>query len=367
MPGNVREWCWNLSTLGRCIRGGAWNNNPYMFYITSQASPFDRAEENGFRCALYLNEDSIPKETFDKVEVNLSPDIDVEAANQFTEEEFERLKSIYYEYDRIDLETRVVSVTENEKGWVLEKVNFKTAYDNERMDCYLFLPTNTQPPYQSVIYGHSANALYQENSDNLEDFFEYKAFLEFIVENGRAVVFPIIKGTYGQRPDTPTNPPAGSHQKTTHLTRKIKDYRRCLDFLETRDDFNKETIAFYGMSWGPRLGTFLSAVDSRIKVNIFYAGGIEIYEETRPEVNMIYFLTQVKIPTLMINGKYDAIFPVGNITAMFKLLGTPDNDKNLVLFDSDHLAPVEGVMSETLAWLDLHFGQVDRSLEIRRL
>jgi dienelactone hydrolase len=316
---------------------------------------------------VYLNQDSIPDKAFAKVDVNSAPDINIEIVNEITEDQFEWFKTSYYEYDRVDLQSKLISSTENKKGWILEKVEFTTAYDNERMVCYLFLPTNSVPPYQSVVYGHSSNALYQENSDNIEQYFEFKAFLEFLVQNGRAVVFPIIKGTFGQRPDSPTDPLPGSYQKTTYLTRKIKDYRRCLDYLQTRNDFNMGKIAFFGMSWGPRLGTFLTAVDSRIKTNIFYAGGIDVYPETKPEVNMVYFLTQVKIPTLMINGKFDTIFPLDNITTMFNLLGTSENNKKLVLCNSDHLAPVEVVMNETLNWLDLQFGKVDYSVEIKRL
>jgi len=43
---------------------------------------------------------------------------------------------------------------------------------------------------------------------------------------------------------------------------------------------------------------------------------------------------------------------------MFNLLGTPQNEKKLVLLDSDHVVPREDLVRETLSWLDNHFGQV---------
>ena len=52
MAGNVREWCWNQTPQGRLMRGGAWNDNTYMFTELSQAPPFDRSSQYGFRCAL---------------------------------------------------------------------------------------------------------------------------------------------------------------------------------------------------------------------------------------------------------------------------------------------------------------------------
>ena len=31
MAGNVREWCWNETIVGRSLCGGAWNDNYYSF------------------------------------------------------------------------------------------------------------------------------------------------------------------------------------------------------------------------------------------------------------------------------------------------------------------------------------------------
>jgi len=38
--GKRREWCWNETPSGRLIRGGAWDDNPYMFGKQSQAPPW---------------------------------------------------------------------------------------------------------------------------------------------------------------------------------------------------------------------------------------------------------------------------------------------------------------------------------------
>jgi hypothetical protein len=54
MAGNIREWCWNASEKGRCLRGGAWNDVHYMYYSITQADPFDRSSKNGFRCVSYF-------------------------------------------------------------------------------------------------------------------------------------------------------------------------------------------------------------------------------------------------------------------------------------------------------------------------
>ena len=363
MAGNLREWCWNESVQGRWMRGGAWNDNPYMFSVPSQANPFDRSNRNGFRCALYPNQEEIPemafimaKDEFFKLENNLPDPI--------SEDQFEVFKA-YYDYDKTELFEKTIYRKENEEGWVLEKVEFNTAYDNERMAAYLFLPNNAQPPYQAVIYGPCSNVLWQENSDNIDTFFEYKAFLEFFVKNGRAVIFPIIDETFERKVDSPSIYHEGTHQLTSYVTKVVKDYRRCLDYLETRNDFDIEKVAFYGMSMGPAFGTYLTAVDQRIKTNIFYAGGL--FQKNRPEADIALFLPRIKIPTLMINGRFDSIFGLDGILNMYNLLGTPKAEKKLVLFDSDHLAPQEDLIRETLAWLDLQFGQVVYIGDVLRL
>ena len=60
----------------------------------------------------------------------------------------------------------------------------------------------------------------------------------------------------------------------------------------------------------------------------------------------------------MINGRFDSIFGLDAIFNLYNLIGTPEPGKKLVLLESDHLAPKEDLVRETLAWLDLQFGQV---------
>ncbi len=43
---------------------------------------------------------------------------------------------------------------------------------------------------------------------------------------------------------------------------------------------------------------------------------------------------------------------------MFDLLGTPDEDKDLMLYETDHIPPMNEFIKEILAWLDRYFGPV---------
>jgi dipeptidyl aminopeptidase/acylaminoacyl peptidase len=85
-----------------------------------------------------------------------------------------------------------------------------------------------------------------------------------------------------------------------------------------------------------------------------YWGGMQ-----RPEVNPIHYVGRVKIPTLMLNGKYDSSLPVETSSRpMFELLGTPTEHKELKLYDTDHVPPINETIRETLAWFDKYLGKV---------
>ena len=62
MAGNVREWVWNQAPGGRrWIAGGGWNDRADAFTVPIARSPFDRSPANGFRCADYGGDASVPE------------------------------------------------------------------------------------------------------------------------------------------------------------------------------------------------------------------------------------------------------------------------------------------------------------------
>jgi dienelactone hydrolase len=141
------------------------------------------------------------------------------------------------------------------------------------------------------------------------------------------------------------------------LIQEVKDFKRCVDYLETRQDIDSKKLAYYGMSWGGELGAIIPAVEERLKVSVLLAGSLGGLG--RPEANQINYVTRVKTPTLMLNGKYDTLGPLEtSIKPMFDLLGTPAPDKQLKLYETDHIPPRNEFIKETLAWLDRYLGPV---------
>ena len=77
-----------------------------------------------------------------------------------------------------------------------------------------------------------------------------------------------------------------------------------------------------------------------------------------PEADQINFAPHNTIPTLMLNGRYDPIFPVETSqNPMFRWLGAPPEHKRHVVFDAGHAVGGDAAWNrEILAWLDRYLG-----------
>jgi len=356
MPGNVREWCWNETSQGRLIRGGAWNDNPYMFGNQSQAPPMDRSPTSGFRCALYPAPAGVPPRAFERATPAPIRDFSREKP---VEEAVYRVYKEQSAYDKTELNVKVESRRDSPGGWIHEKVSFDAAYGGERMLAHLFLPKDAAPPYQTVICFPGSASLSMASSESIETYYEFPMFLSFVVKNGRAALDPVYKGTFERRWPAiiPIHGGADTRLYTEFLTQIVKDFRRSIDYLETRPDIDSRKLAYYGMSWGAILGAVILAVEERPKVSVLVGG--RLGRPGRPEANGLTYVTRVRMQTPMLAGRYENSFESG-VRPMFDLLGTPAEHKRLIAYDTDHIPPRNEYVKEILAWLDKYLGPVKR-------
>jgi len=83
-------------------------------------------------------------------------------------------------------------------------------------------------------------------------------------------------------------------------------------------------------------------------------GGLK-FGKALPEVDALNFAPHVKVPVLMVNGRYDNLFPTETSQKpMFSLLGTPSRDKRHVVFEAGHVPPSDLMRKDILDWLDLY-------------
>jgi dienelactone hydrolase len=356
MAGNVREWCWNKTLAGNIIRGGAWNDANYLYADMSQVPSFDRSPKNGFRCVKYIDTKKIPPGAFDLITYTglmdwYSGDRDYSREKPVSDNEF-RIFSSQFLYDKTDLNASTEERIESYNDWTIEKVTFNASYGylKERMIAYLFLPKNVSPPFQTVIFWPGINTVFEKKliMSNWESDFD------FILKSGRAVMYPVYKGTF-ERNDGPV--PKEGHELTDWTIKLCKDFKRAIDYLETRKDIDTTRLGFYGISWGGSMGGMIPAIENRLKVNILIIGGFN--GQLLPEVHAINYVSRVKIPTLMLNGKYDLRYNIDlNVKPFFELLGTPKDDKRHKIYETDHWVQKNEIIKETLNWLDKYLGPV---------
>jgi eukaryotic-like serine/threonine-protein kinase len=354
MAGNVREWCWNETPIGHIIRGGAWDDPIYLYFDPSQLPSFDRSPKNGFRCVQYIDKEKIPDSTFRLIKYIKGMDY-YSGGRDFSKEEPvpDNIFTIYknqFLYDSTDLKAVIEERINSYEDWTIEKVTYNSAYGKERVIAYLFLPRNVLPPFQTLIYWPGIDAAFEKNLIKSD----WKWCIDYLLKSGHAVMYPVYKGTF-ERNDGPV--PKEGHQLTDWAIKCCKDFKRSVDYLNTRSDIDMNKLGFYGESWGGSMGGMIPAIEDRLKVNILIVGGFN--GALLPEVHAINYVSRVKIPTLMLNGRYDSRYNIDiNVKPFFKLLGTLEKDKCLIIYETDHGVPKSEVMKESLKWLDKYFGPV---------
>jgi eukaryotic-like serine/threonine-protein kinase len=351
MAGNAREWCWNQAGSDqRYILGGDWRGPEYLFYEPHTLSPFDRSPGNGFRCIRLLSEEAVDE----NVDAPVSPPTRNYTNERPVGDEVFQIYRSLFSCDRTELDSRVEGSDDSDGRWRREKVSFRAAYGDERVTAYLFLPSKTPPPYQTIVWFPNAFAIRERSSEKLEP---PQSMLP-VIDGGRAMIWPIYKGTYERQDGLESYCPAPTSFYRDHVIQWSKDLGRAIDYLETRQDIQPDKLAFAGASWGGAIGGLLPALESRLRVSVLIIGGFHM-QTTLPEVDQINYAPRITIPTLMLNGRYDSVFPLETSQLpMFQRLGTPPEHKRHVLYDAGHGAlPIQS-SREILAWLDKYLGPV---------
>ena len=167
------------------------------------------------------------------------------------------------------------------------------------------------------------------------------------------MLYPVFQGTFERR---------GGVRPGRSGTRDMqiqwgKDFRRSVDYLATRPDIDMDRLGYYSLSMGAFFGPIPVALEPRIKVAAFAAGGLRY--GLPPEVQPANFAPQVKVPVLMINGKDDFSTTQAEIQRCLDLLGTPAHLKRAVVFEGGHVPEDSKTQFRAvLDWYDTHLGPV---------
>ncbi len=349
LAGNAREWTFNASgdSDQHFILGGGWTDPSYAFNDAFTQSALDRNESNGFRCIQELPEQPAPAALRRPTARDFRDYAKEQPVGDATFAAFAR----QFVYDRAPLGATVDSTAETDL-WKTEAVSIDAGHNGERLILHIYLPKGATAPVQPVVFFPGSNGIHESKYDPAP----VKARLQFIITSGRALIYPIYKGTYERQDDLSSDLQDETVRYKDHVIMWGKEYSRTIDYIETRKDMQADKVAYLGISWGGFMGGIIPAVEKRIKVVVLNVGGMEM-ERAQPEVDQLNYLPRIKQPTLMLNGAYDMFFPVETAQKpMFRLLGSAPEQKRMKVYQSGHLVPQTEFIKETLAWLDTYLG-----------
>ena len=350
MAGNVREWIWNATGDKRFILGGGWLDGSYTFSDAYAQAPIDRSPINGIRLVQAATPKGLGAPALAASVVREHRDYAAE--RPASDAVFEGYRS-FFAYDRTPLNPRVDYRDTTPEFWIRERVSFDAAYGGERMAVVLFIPKRHRPPYQTVVTMGGSNLLYTRTDSAIGS-----TIFDFMVKSGRMVVWPVFKGMFDRNINLTTDSPQETSAYRDLMVMMVKDARRSVDYLSTRDDVDSTRLAYYGLSFGGRVAPPLLAMEPRFKAAILAVAGLKM-ERTRAEVDPINFLPRVRMPLLMLNGRYDYYFPMETSQKpFFEYLGTLAKDKKWIVYPEAHFVPRTELMRESLDWLDRYLGPV---------
>lgn len=344
MAGNVAEWCFNETGDGFATAGGSWGDPPYTFGSIASFPGDLTSNKLGFRCVKNLGPDGPDRARFDEKKA-------VPVYSPVGPGEFASFRQLY-RYDKTPSLGRMIEAVDAPE-WYREKLEFNGANDASAFG-YLYLPKNAKAPYQVITYLPAGDVYggYATVPTHVETFASSQ------IKAGRAVFAVVLKGFIGREHPPGRKPPTiESIRFRDEVVNDVRDVQRGLDYLETRPDLDMSKVAFWGYSAGAEFGVILAALEPRFRSAVFMSDGISLFNQKKsPEGNIANFAPYIRIPKLLINGRYDEQYSWRLETEpLIKLLREP---KQLVQYDAGHTPPPEIAVPAISRFLDEHLGPV---------
>jgi dienelactone hydrolase len=220
----------------------------------------------------------------------------------------------------------------------------------------MFLPKNAKPPYPVMVAFSGSTGFYERSSATTTDFDRFT----FIIRSGRALLYPVYKSTFERADSLKNDYPDMTTGWRDHVIMWAKDVGRSIDYLQRRPDVAKDKIGYIGLSWGGMMAPIVLAVEPRISVAVIYCGGFPL-QRSLPEADPVNFAPRVKVPVLMLNGRYDYFYTTTTSQEpLFNSLGTPAEHRRRVVYESSHMIPRNETIKEVVNWMEKYWGDTSR-------
>ncbi len=266
-----------------------------------------------------------------------------------------------YEYDRtIPLEARVVEKLERD-GTVREKIVFR-GVQGFLVPGYLEYPADGKRPGPCVLLLHGW-------SGSKEHWWKDGGYISggnvrrALLDAGFSVL-ALDAQCHGDRISqndfAPVNhfadPQLESHPRKGYFTQQeiyiqtTRDYRRAIDYLETRSEVDKSRIGMLGYSMGGTQTFLLAGVDQRIKAAVACCVPAD-RSKWSPIAPQNFAAGIGHRPVLMIMGRTDEMCPLDQAYGLHALISS--STKEILLIDAGHRLPPDYV-PHAIAWIQKH-------------
>ena len=347
--GNVKEWVLNPNGDKKekySIMGGAYNEASYTFNNYYSLSPFDRTIGNGFRLSKNL---SNKKSELDN---KIIPDFkrNFDELEDVSDEVFEVYKS-QFDYGNKPLNSITTNIEDFNEGYTAQKFELETTYESdEKLTGYIVFSNKFKDKYSPVIEFPNASSISINNDSNFPNL-----GLKHLLDEGYAIIKPMYFNTFNRKKIINTFWASESEDYKEAIIKIGQDYKRTLDYIESRNDFDFSKMSYFGYSWGSTTSNYLLAIDDRIKAAVICVGGLML-QKSKKEVEAHYYVRRIKTPILHVIGKEDGIFGYEeNYKPWKKLIGTPKDKLKLIELDNvGHGLPWDTIIKHHSNWIKAH-------------
>ena len=326
MIGNVREWTVTTDGEARLSLGLGYASQQWAYASPTKSLADQRAPDQGIRLAYYDDD-------FQDMRImmaGVAPKIPRVSADDLED----YLANFAYVPGTVnrDMVTRETSAPEHD--WIRERYVLDADVLSGKMPVLVFRPRKSPGPLQPVIFLPPADSYTGAYPSTDIDITSYG--IEFVVRNGRALVWPVITGTHER--EGPSADPGREAFVARWLA--INQQRRLeigavLDWFSFDDQFDGNKAAILAASFG---ATFVSshilASEPRLRAAVLMSGYVaNIDTDMFPDVvNPNSYWPAVEQPILVLNGRYDIATHQNEMRDLLvNTIGTPAASKHTIL------------------------------------
>ena len=336
MAGNVREWVNNniKDKQSRGILGGSFADDTYVPFDFYSQNAWNRSSYNGIRLVKKIESDNSGEIFYKREKLR-----NFYENYRTTDKEWDLIESLFmYDKNNINFEQLNTSKVTGQEFYCTSS-NIITS--NMTMPIHHLRADPKMKSKKALIYFPGSNALYR-------DKITYPTWITDMVNSGVDVIFPEYLSTYSRQDGMKTDIGNTSMNYRDHLITWVKEVRYAVDYAIQ----NGYEPHYFGVSWGGQVGVNILAIEDRFKTGILYVGGISL-DDVREEIQPEKYAARIKIPTLLLNGRYDFYFPYqSSQLPLYNLMNLDNNKKRHVVVDYAHYVPMHIVREETLKWIN---------------